>query len=347
MRDLDRVHEKIEIRLAPRQVVLLAAGTMLFSGALFAAGFVLGRRQGGQPAAHFVADDISRFDAEARAARDAPDAPETPMALGEVEFLFPTILGSRPARKSPKKSAVRLPAGVVKAQEDAETARRKQEEGEARREAEATATAARRAEEEAEKQRAAEASAREEAGRRAAEEAAQAEAAERAAEAARLAAEARAREAAEEPLDEDPLPTALVDIPPPPEPGDLDEAPEPLDVLDATEEVAGLGALRGVAALAARAARSTPEPTPPKGGSAHHYTLQVKASRDKDDAEGFVASLRRAGFEARLVQADIPGKGRYYRVRVGRFDSIEEARAFQRRYKVESGQVDGGFITDL
>ena len=347
MRDLDRVHEKIEIRLAPRQVVLLAAGTMLFSGALFAAGFVLGRRQGAQPAARFVADDISRFDAEARAARDAPDAPETPMALGEVEFLFPTVLGSRPARKSPKKSAVRLPAGVVKAQEDAEAARRKQEEGEAaaRREAEAAATAARRAEEEATKQRAAEAAAREEADRRAAEE--KAEAAERAAEAARLADEARAREAAEEALDEDPLPTALADIPPPPGPGDLDETPEPLDVLDAPEEVGGLGALKGLAAQAARAARSTPEPTPPKPGSAHHYTHQVKASRDKDDAEGFVASLRRAGFEARLVQADIPGKGRYYRVRVGRFDSIEEARAFQRRYKVQSGQADGGFITDL
>ncbi len=98
MRDLDRVREKIDIRLEPRQVVLLAVATMLFSGALFAAGFMVGRNQAVQPA-RGVTGDLSRLDAEARAPRDAPGAPKTPVALGEVEFLFPSVLGSRPARK--------------------------------------------------------------------------------------------------------------------------------------------------------------------------------------------------------------------------------------------------------
>ncbi|MCB9537976.1 MAG: SPOR domain-containing protein [Myxococcales bacterium] len=76
-------------------------------------------------------------------------------------------------------------------------------------------------------------------------------------------------------------------------------------------------------------------------------TLQVKAAKEKAEADAFVAELRRAGFEPHVILADVPGKGRFYRVRVGRFESMPEARDFQRKYKALSGQPDGGFITDL
>ena len=75
--------------------------------------------------------------------------------------------------------------------------------------------------------------------------------------------------------------------------------------------------------------------------------MQVKAVPEKPQADAFVAELRQAGFQPHVILADIPGKGRFYRVRLGRFDSVEEARLFQRRYKALSGQPDGGFITDL
>jgi len=86
---------------------------------------------------------------------------------------------------------------------------------------------------------------------------------------------------------------------------------------------------------------------PPAAGPSRVYTLQVKAARDKMEADTFVKSLRAKGFKPHLILVDIPEKGRFYRVRLGRFDSMPEARAFQRRYKATSGQPDGGFVTDL
>ena len=81
--------------------------------------------------------------------------------------------------------------------------------------------------------------------------------------------------------------------------------------------------------------------------SSRVYTLQVKAARDKAEADAFVKALRDKGFKPHLILVDIPKKGRFFRVRLGRFNSMPEARAFQRRYKATSGQPDGGFVTDL
>ena len=43
MGNSESARDKIEIKLEPRQVFILAAGTMVFSGLLFSAGFMLGR----------------------------------------------------------------------------------------------------------------------------------------------------------------------------------------------------------------------------------------------------------------------------------------------------------------
>ncbi|MCB9553818.1 MAG: SPOR domain-containing protein [Myxococcales bacterium] len=100
-------------------------------------------------------------------------------------------------------------------------------------------------------------------------------------------------------------------------------------------------------APAAPAAAVAPPATAARENTGNRYTLQVKAARDKAEADAFIAALRRAGYKPHVVLADVPGKGRFYRVRVGRFASMAEAREFQRSYKMKTGEPDAGFVTDL
>ncbi|MEZ4434608.1 MAG: SPOR domain-containing protein [bacterium] len=299
MRDFDRVRDKIEIRLEPRQVVMLAGATMIFSGLLFAAGFMLGRSRAPAPAPDQalaaatvepeVADEV--LDTATRTTRAS--------AIGEVEFRFPSALGSRPARARSERPAMKLAGEVVAPHAEPAPA------------AKAEPTPAAKAEPApVAKPEPSPAPIAQPEPKAAAKPAPVAPVA-AAQPALRPIAPARA------------APADLVDPPAPPiDEDDPDAAPPP-------------------AAPAAPAAR----PTPDAPGA--RYTLQVKAARDKAEADSFMAEIRAAGFTPHLVLADVPGKGRFYRVRVGRFASMADARAFQRRFKAESGQPDGGFVTDL
>ena len=77
------------------------------------------------------------------------------------------------------------------------------------------------------------------------------------------------------------------------------------------------------------------------------FTLQVKATKTKSEAESYMASLRRSNFFPHLIVVDTPKKGRFYRIRVGRFETMEEARAFQREFSSRSGQDESGYVTRL
>jgi cell division septation protein DedD len=139
-----------------------------------------------------------------------------------------------------------------------------------------------------------------------------------------------------------PLPEPLkAEAPTPPPPPDETEkaAPKPPPPPDEVEK-ATAAAARDEDAPAPKAAEP-PKPARPQ------YTLQVKAVQDKAEADAFIAELRKAGFEPQMILADLPGKGRWYRIRVGRFADMDEAREFQRKYKLKSGQPDAGFVTDL
>jgi DedD protein len=291
MRELDRVKDKIEIRLDPRQVVTLGVATTVFCGALFAAGFFVGRKQARPSAAEPT--NLAALDAAARAVRDDARGGGAPSpALGDVEFLFPAVVAAGPGR-GPEQAPVRVPALVV--QPDPGT----RLEPELRTEpAVAVAPAAA-----IEPLRAAPpvvAPPRPEA----------------------LPPSAPARRAVEPPPPPDELETPRVaarpsaGVPPPP---------------DEDEPRAG----------------AAPGPGSSTSGQTATFTLQVKAAREKSEADAVAEKLRKAGFEPSLIVADVPGKGRVYRVRVGRFDSVEKARAFQRRLKAESGLPDAGFVTDL
>lgn len=57
------------------------------------------------------------------------------------------------------------------------------------------------------------------------------------------------------------------------------------------------------------------------------YTVQISSWRERSKADTEAAKLREAGYKAFVIEANLPElDGRWYRVRVGHFDSIAEAR---------------------
>jgi cell division septation protein DedD len=68
---------------------------------------------------------------------------------------------------------------------------------------------------------------------------------------------------------------------------------------------------------------TTPTPAPAGAGG---FTIQVRSSQSEADARAVADSLRAAGFDAYVLRADLGPRGTWYRVRVGRFDSRDEAR---------------------
>ncbi len=86
--------------------------------------------------------------------------------------------------------------------------------------------------------------------------------------------------------------------------------------------------------------RTTPEPEipppaaePPPANQlvlpntqAAGFAVQVASFRPRPKAEGLQRALQEAGYPVQVVEVNIPGSGRYYRVRVGPFATEEEAR---------------------
>ena len=75
------------------------------------------------------------------------------------------------------------------------------------------------------------------------------------------------------------------------------------------------------------------------------YTLQVSSHPDRDSAEREMSRLEGAGVEPYILAVDVPGKGKLYRIRVGKFHSMDEARNFQGSLKQKRGVA--GFVTPL
>jgi cell division protein FtsN len=55
------------------------------------------------------------------------------------------------------------------------------------------------------------------------------------------------------------------------------------------------------------------------------YTLQLSSFQDREEAEAFLASVKAQGFTAKITQAEVEGKGTFYRVRTGTYGSLEAA----------------------
>jgi len=74
-------------------------------------------------------------------------------------------------------------------------------------------------------------------------------------------------------------------------------------------------------------------PTPAHAGSDGAYTVQVISYNQRDEAEAFAAALRVRGHHAFTTSADIPGRGRHFRVRIGPFETLHAAEAFRRDFE--------------
>ena len=66
------------------------------------------------------------------------------------------------------------------------------------------------------------------------------------------------------------------------------------------------------------------------------WTVQLSAYQDKTEADRFAAGLRDKGYAPFIVEASIPGKGTWYRVRMGRFPTRDAASRYLADFKRET-----------
>jgi DedD protein len=97
----------------------------------------------------------------------------------------------------------------------------------------------------------------------------------------------------------------------------------------------------------------TPAPASPSGGTpsrpppaakpppAKPWTVQLAAAQDRAEAER--VATRFSALNPRIEEADVPGKGRFWRVRVGGFDTKDAAERYLRDVARETGAK--GFVT--
>lgn len=94
----------------------------------------------------------------------------------------------------------------------------------------------------------------------------------------------------------------------------------------------------------------TPDDSPSEApdsekSAAAKYTLQVSAYSSRDRARSRIRKLAGKGLDAHVVTAEVPEKGTYYRVRIGKFSTMEQAEKFQTELGRKRG-VDT-FVTPL
>jgi cell division protein FtsN len=70
-----------------------------------------------------------------------------------------------------------------------------------------------------------------------------------------------------------------------------------------------------------------------KRGLPIRYTLQVGSYRTIGEAAEQVALLKRRSLEAFYLEASVPGKGNWYRVGIGNFETKEEAEKMAQKWK--------------
>jgi septal ring-binding cell division protein DamX len=71
----------------------------------------------------------------------------------------------------------------------------------------------------------------------------------------------------------------------------------------------------------------------PKGGG---FTLQLTSTQRRADADRFAAGLRQRGYAPMVTEAQVPGRGTWYRVRLGSFSSREVAARFLTDFQRET-----------
>lgn len=64
-----------------------------------------------------------------------------------------------------------------------------------------------------------------------------------------------------------------------------------------------------------------------------NWTLQLSSFQDESEAQSFFAQLKSSGYSPFISRAEVPGKGTWFRVRVGRYDDYDAAVAAKKSFE--------------
>lgn len=78
----------------------------------------------------------------------------------------------------------------------------------------------------------------------------------------------------------------------------------------------------------------TQVPTEARAGGA--FTLQLAASQERAEAEQYISRLRDRGYAPYITEAEVPGRGKWYRVRMGSFPTKEAATRYLSDFRRET-----------
>lgn len=135
--------------------------------------------------------------------------------------------------------------------------------------------------------------------------------------------------------EEKPVEAKVAEVKPVEAPTRLPETPKSEPVATRTNDAGALKEAFGKVQKAPEA------PTPAAEGS---WTLQLSAYQDKAEAERFAAGLRDKGYAPFIVEANVAGKGTWFRVRMGRFGSKDAASTYLADFKRETSIA--GIVTN-
>ncbi|MDB4964049.1 MAG: Sporulation domain protein [Myxococcales bacterium] len=68
------------------------------------------------------------------------------------------------------------------------------------------------------------------------------------------------------------------------------------------------------------------------------FTLQLSSFQDKAEAEAFLSSVKAQGYQAQITQAEVEGKGTFYRVRMGTYRSLDAASTAKKDFESASNK---------
>ncbi len=131
--------------------------------------------------------------------------------------------------------------------------------------------------------------------------------------------------------------------------GPVDEvlaAPPPDGVADAkpAPKPAPKAAAKPAPAKPAPAPKPEPQVVDDKShGSQHAWTLQLSSFQDRAEADSFRDRLTDAGYDPYIAEAEVAGKGTWYRVRLGSYDSYDGAIRAKRQF--EAAQKIIAYVT--
>lgn len=75
---------------------------------------------------------------------------------------------------------------------------------------------------------------------------------------------------------------------------------------------------------------------PQEAAEGGQFTLQLAASQEKSEAESYVSKLRAKGYAPFITEAEVPGRGKWYRVRMGSFPTREAANRYLADFRRET-----------